>query len=159
MVWVLLLRCDVAHVSTLWNERLGNTVRVMFIYSRILTKKKGKVMRAEMFSVQLIWIHISLHFLIYLFKFLYRTLLAVNVDSPTELSALCRQGGRWEGKKKDQSTKWKSTALKGKWRKKYKWCDKTKTNRKKKTKKKSKVFIKKNEHLRLFSKRSPWWSV
>lgn len=63
----------------------------MFIYSRILTKEnKGKVRRAEMLSVQLIWIHISLHFLIYLFKmFLYRTLLAVNV----ELSALCRQGG------------------------------------------------------------------
>lgn len=44
----------------------------MFIYSRILTKeKKGKVRRAETLSVQLIWIHISLHFLIYLFKIFY----------------------------------------------------------------------------------------
>lgn len=56
-------------------------------------------MRAEMFPVQLIWIHISLHLLIYLFKFLYRILLAINVDSQTELSALYRQGERWKKKK------------------------------------------------------------
>lgn len=57
-------------------------------------------MRAEMLSVQLIWIHISLHLLIYLFKFLYRILSAVNFDSQTELSALYRQGGRWRKKER-----------------------------------------------------------
>lgn len=69
-------------------------------------------MIAEMFSIQLIWIHISLHFLIYLFKFLYRTLLAVNVDSPTELSAICRQGVQW-GKKRPKY-KMKIHSIKGK---------------------------------------------
>jgi len=77
---------------------LAHTVRVMFIYSRILIEEK--VMRAEMLSVQLIWIHISLHLLIYLFKFLYRIHLAVNVVRQTELSTLHRQGGRWRKKKK-----------------------------------------------------------
>lgn len=134
---------------------MKHTVRVMFIYSRILTEEnKGEVMIAEMFSVQLIWIHISLHLLIYLFKsfffffFLYRILLAVNVARPTELSALCRQGGRRRRKKTEVQNE--NPQHWGESGEKYKQWDKTKTN---KTKQKG-IFHKKNEHLSLLSMQS-----
>lgn len=84
-----------------------------------------------------------------LFKFLYRILLAVNVDNQKELSALYRQGERWKKKKKKvRSTKWKSTALNGKVEKNTNNGNKTKA-----------IFHKKKkEHLSLFSKQSPWSS-
>lgn len=95
-------------------DHLRIQLRVMFIYSRILTKKKGKVMRAEMSSVQLIWIHISLHFLIYLFKFFFNTesfwLLMLIAQQSLVLSA-----GREDDREKIIiAYKTKSTALGGK---------------------------------------------
>lgn len=62
----------------------------MFIYSRILTKeKKGKVRRAAMLSYSSFGSTFHYTFNLFIQKkksFLYRTLLAVNVDSPELLA-------------------------------------------------------------------------
>ncbi len=69
-------------------------------------------MRAEMSSVQLIWIHILLHFLIYLFNF-FKTESFWLLMSIAQQSLALSAGREDDGERKKLRTKRKSTALGG----------------------------------------------
>lgn len=115
----------------------------MFIYSRILTEEKiGKVMRAEMFSVQLIWIHISLHLLIYSNFYTESFWLLMLITK----KSLAPSTGRENDEKKSSKYKMKIHSIKWESWEKYKQWEQNKSFHKKK--KNIWVYFQNNHHDR-----------